>query len=208
MASTATVSANRADGFNALMAPGMVAPDAQQLCALFDALFGASENTCLVADGEEPLYLPVDATHAQARIIFRHDYVASALHEVAHWCIAGSARRCRIDYGYWYAPDGRDARQQAEFERVEARPQALEWLFNEACGLVFRPSIDNLTGAAIDSTGFVHAIAAAAHDYCARGLPARARVFHAALCARRGGFVAPDAANYVAARLLPSGDGR
>ena len=203
MASTATESANRADCCAAL-----VAPDAQQLCVLFDALFGASESTCLVAGGEEPLYVPADATHEQARIIFRHDYVASALHEIAHWCIAGSARRCELDYGYWYAPDGRNARQQAEFERVEARPQALEWLFSEACGLVFRPSIDNLNGAVIDSTGFVHAIAAAARDYCEWGLPARARVFHAALCARRSGFVAPDTAYYVAARLLPSGDGR
>ncbi len=208
MASTAFVSANRADRSAVRTAPDIALPDAQQLCVLFDALFGTSENTCLVAGGDEPLYVPADATHAQARIIFRHDYVASALHEVAHWCIAGSARRGRIDYGYWYAPDGRDARQQAEFERVEARPQALEWLFNEACGLVFRPSIDNLSGTAIDSTGFVHAIVAAARDYCEQGLPSRARIFHAALCARRGGFIAPRAAHYLAARLLPSGDGR
>ncbi|MBK6287338.1 MAG: elongation factor P hydroxylase [Gammaproteobacteria bacterium] len=198
MASTATASASRAEG----PAPGVAAPDARQLCALFDELFGASENTCLVAGGEEPLYVPADCAHARARIIFRHDYVASALHEIAHWCIAGSARRRELDYGYWYTPDGRDALRQAEFERLEARPQALEWLLSEACGAVFRPSIDNLGGAAHDPGAFVHAIAAAARDYCVRGMPPRARLFHAALCRWRGGQAAPDAAHYVATRLL------
>lgn len=203
MASTVSASASRAER------PGEdKAPDAQQLCALFDDLFGASENTCLVAGGEEPLYVPADSSCVKARIIFRHDYVASALHEIAHWCIAGSARRRVLDYGYWYAPDGRDARQQAEFERVEARPQALEWVLSEACGLVFRPSIDNLSGAARDPSAFVHAIAAAARDYCVRGLPPRARLFHAALCGRRDGYAAPLAAHYVAARLLAADNGQ
>ena len=95
--------------------------------------------------GEEPLYLPSsDPDRAPHRIVYREDYFASALHEVAHWCLAGVARRDREDYGYWYAPDGRDAQAQVEFERVEARPQALEWIFSDACGFPFELSADNL----------------------------------------------------------------
>ena len=48
-----------------------------------------------------------------------------------HWCLAGTRRRQRVDYGYWYAPEGRDEAQQAAFFAVEAAPQALESLFCE-----------------------------------------------------------------------------
>ena len=84
--------------------------DAATLIELFDREFLATENTRLEGGGEEPVYLPADARCANHRIVFRHDYAASALHEVAHWCIAGSARRKLHDYGYWYAPDGRVAK--------------------------------------------------------------------------------------------------
>ena len=50
----------------------------------------------------------------------------SALHEVAHWCIASAGRRRCRDYGYWYIPPPRDATAQTEFFAVEARVQALE----------------------------------------------------------------------------------
>lgn len=155
-----------------------------ELCALFDELFLATENTRLVPGGEEPLYVPADARRPWHRIVFRHDYLASALHEVAHWCIAGAARRRLPDYGYWYAPDGRDAAAQREFERLEARPQALEWIFSAACGQRFRPSADNLAGVPGDGAAFGHAIATAAQRFCAAGLPRRAARFHAALAAR------------------------
>ncbi len=39
-----------------------------------------------------------------------------------HWCIAGKARRNRVDFGYWYCPDGRDAQTQSQFEDVEVKP--------------------------------------------------------------------------------------
>ena len=110
-----------------------VALDHRALCALFDRVFREDQNTVLVAGGEEPVYLPADERFPHHRIVFRHDYVASALHEVAHWCVAGAARRALTDYGYWYAPDGRSTERQAEFEAVEARPQALEWIFSSAC---------------------------------------------------------------------------
>jgi hypothetical protein len=160
--------------------------DCAELCALFDALFLATENTRLLPGGEEPVYLPADATHPHHRIVFRHDYVASALHEIAHWCIAGRARRAQVDYGYWYAPDGRDTAAQRAFERIEARPQALEWILSEACGLAFRPSIDNLSGAAGDTEAFAQAIADAADVLLREGLPPRAARLHAALLQRCG----------------------
>src|SRR3546814_2809228 len=50
---------------------------------------------------------------------------------VAHWCLAGAARRRQDDYGYWYAADGRDLEQQHLFEQVEVKPQALELLFSD-----------------------------------------------------------------------------
>ena len=63
---------------------------------------------------------------------------------MSHWCIAGKERRDLSDFGYWYAPDGRSSAQQQAFERVEIKPQALEYLFTLACGRRFQVSQDNL----------------------------------------------------------------
>jgi elongation factor P hydroxylase len=183
-------------------APTRAIADAAELCALFDALFLETENTCLLAGGEEPVYLPADAAHPHHRIVFRHDWLASALHEVAHWCIAGAARRLLVDYGYWYAPDGRDAAAQREFERIEARPQALEWILSEACGLAFRPSSDNLAGAPGDAGGFARAIAAHAARMLDRGLPPRAARLRAALARQTGIAPLVVPGQFDASRLL------
>ena len=180
-------------------------PDCDALCALFDELFLASENTRLVQGGDEPVYLPADAGCPEHRIVFRLDYAPSALHEIAHWCIAGAARRQLLDYGYWYSPDGRDAPTQREFERLEARPQALEWLLNEACGMRFRPSVDNLHGAPGDLPAFAAAIAREAAAYCVNGLPPRAARLHAALAAHFGGRATLRPEDHDARRLLDGG---
>ena len=180
-------------------------PDCDALCTLFDELFLASENTRLVQGGDEPVYLPADAGCPEHRIVFRLDYAPSALHEIAHWCIAGAARRQLLDYGYWYSPDGRDAPTQREFERLEARPQALEWLLNEACGMRFRPSVDNLHGAPGDLPAFAAAIAREAAAYCVNGLPPRAARLHAALAARFGGRATLRPEDHDARRLLDGG---
>ena len=119
------------------------AADADALTALFNRLFSDAENTELEGGADEPLYEPANDA-APAKIYFRADYAASALHEVAHWCIAGAERRGLVDYGYWYSPDGRDADAQRRFLQVESRPQALEWAFSQACGRDFRLSLDNL----------------------------------------------------------------
>lgn len=114
------------------------------LIDIFAREFAASHRTRLVAGGEEPLYRPAATPGDWHEIVFRHDYFQSALHEIAHWCVAGATRRQQLDYGYWYSPDGRTRAQQAEFERVEARPQAVEWVLTVACGRRFAVSLDNL----------------------------------------------------------------
>lgn len=116
------------------------------LILLFNVCFEQSENTILVGDADEPIYLPASNLHNKHRIIFTKDYFSSALHEVAHWCVAGEKRRQQIDYGYWYLPDGRNAEQQKQFEQVEIKPQALEAAFSLACNIGFRVSVDNLSG--------------------------------------------------------------
>jgi elongation factor P hydroxylase len=151
------------------------AHDARDLEEIFAACFAASHRTVLVGGGDEPLYAPGEPH----RIVYRADYFASALHEVAHWCIAGGARRALVDYGYWYVPDGRDAAQQVAFERVEAAPQALEWMFAEACGSDFRLSADNLAEG--PSEAFGAAVAARRERYRRAGLPPRAALFERSL---------------------------
>lgn len=128
------------------------------LIHLFNDTFLVPYRTRLVGGGEEPEYLPADNDTSEHRIIFTRDYFSSALHEIAHWCIAGEQRRQQVDYGYWYAPDGRTSQQQHAFEKVEAKPQAIEWLFSRACGIPFRLSADNLTGETVISEQFRQAV--------------------------------------------------
>ncbi|EGU47215.1 hypothetical protein VII00023_13357 [Vibrio ichthyoenteri ATCC 700023] len=120
--------------------------DYQDLIKIFNDTFSASYNTVLELGGDEPIYLPADAQHPQHRIIFARGFYASALHEIAHWCVAGPERRLLEDFGYWYEPDGRTAQVQAEFEKVEIRPQAYEWILALSAGFPFSVSCDNLNG--------------------------------------------------------------
>lgn len=162
--------------------PARVEQTAATLERIFAACFRQTYRTVLVGGGDEPLYVPSRTPESSPhRIVYRADYFASALHEVAHWCLAGGARRTQEDYGYWYAPDGRSADQQAEFERVEARPQALEWLFSEACGFDFHLSADNLEGGFGPSERFEAAVSAARSRFLEKALPDRAARFREAL---------------------------
>ncbi|MFZ0022326.1 elongation factor P hydroxylase [Acinetobacter sp.] len=110
-------------------------------------------NVTLVRGEFEPEYFPA-STDSPARIQFAHGFFNSALHEISHWTIAGDKRRLLPDLGYWYAPDGRTREQQALFEQVEIKPQAIEWMFAQAFGRKFRVSLDNLTGDGGDGTSF------------------------------------------------------
>lgn len=148
-----------------------------QVIDIFNTLFFASHNTCLMGGASEPLYRPADASNSYHQINFTQDYFASALHEVAHWCVAGEKRRLETDYGYWYSPDGRNEVQQNLFEKVEIKPQAIEWMFSAAANYRFRLSSDNLVGCSEPSQDFKLNVCAQIHSYCEEGFPERARLF-------------------------------
>lgn len=176
-------------------------PDPEHLITLFNRLFATSENTRLVRGEGEPIYRPADDDCSFHRIEFAHGFFASALHEIAHWCIAGKERRQQLDYGYWYAPDGRDQHQQQAFEQVEVKPQALEWILSRACGKAFRVSVDNLNGVATDPLPFKQAVFAQVQAYCHSGLRGRASELVAELSRFYGTNDALDAQAYSLSEL-------
>ena len=155
------------------------------LMHLFDGLFAETERTRLIRGDGEPEYLPASETCPYHQVIFAHGFYESALHEISHWCIAGKARRLLPDFGYWYEPDGRTAEQQRQFEQVEIKPQALEWILSVACGRRFRISADNLNGDDPDQLAGEQAFRAAVCDqaqtYLRDGLPPRAEMLKQAL---------------------------
>ncbi len=112
------------------------------LIQTFEAIFPTLQ---IRGGADEPFYQAPKSGHS-AMLFFREDYTRSLLHEMAHYCLAGNRRRQLDDFGFWYTPCGRDAHQQAEFERVEARPQGLEWVFCELLDLPFSPSLDDFSG--------------------------------------------------------------
>lgn len=143
------------------------------LINLFNQLFKDDYNTILVKGGSEPIYLPAADEQPYHRIIFTHDFYASALHEIAHWCVAGEARRLLVDFGYWYKPDGRTAQEQAEFENVEVRPQAFEWLMSVAANKKFYFSADNLESNLVASQQFKQKVLSTVYKLLDNELPPR-----------------------------------
>ena len=160
--------------------------NANQLINLFNGLFADRFNTRLESGGEEPVYLPADDQCDHCRLVFRSDYVSSALHEISHWCIAGERRRQVVDFGYWYNPDGRTEVQQRTFEQMEVKPQALEWIFSVAAGHTFNISADNLSAGTGASEGFVRSVIDQARVWCVSPMPGRASAFAKALSERFG----------------------
>ncbi|HEB91051.1 MAG TPA: ATPase [Deltaproteobacteria bacterium] len=161
---------------------GRGAIEVADLEGIFRECFFEEHRTVLVGGGEEPVYLPSpDPGRLPHRIVYREDYLASALHEVAHWCLAGQRRRRLEDYGYWYVPDGRNADEQRAFERVEAAPQALEWIFSDACRVPFHLSVDNLEGDAGPSPDFQALVEEQRRRFLGKGLPPRAAAYRYAL---------------------------
>lgn len=164
----------------------MKEPVVDDLIDLFNQLFKESLNTILVKGDDEPIYLPADGENPYHRVIFAHGFYASALHEIAHWCVAGPERRKLEDFGYWYKPDGRTADEQAEFEKVEVRPQAFEWLMSSAAGHKFHFSADNLSSDIGASDSFKSNVLAQVHLLLEEGLPNRVGRLVEALCQHRG----------------------
>jgi elongation factor P hydroxylase len=172
----------------------------QDIIKLFNGVFADTHNTrllCALCDGrngvlDEPVYEPANTQHDYHQIVFAHGYFASALHEISHWCLAGKARRLLEDFGYWYRPDGRSSQQQIQFEKVEVKPQALEWLFSIASGRVFVASADNLAGEKGDDLAFRLLVSAQARAYVSQKLPPQAALMLAQLTLAYGGQVTID----------------
>lgn len=129
-------------------------------------------NTLLRGGFSEPFYQPA-RQNLSAQIQFSHDYFRSALHELAHWCVAGEQRRKLDDYGYWYAPDGRNQEQQELFFSCEVVPQAFEWALSLVCGVKFEVSVDNLSNTTSGAEQFKLAVYEKLKGYLKSGFPAR-----------------------------------
>ncbi len=158
--------------------------NANDLITIFNDLFKETENTILIGNHEEPLYIPSDDKHPHHRVIFTRDYFASALHEIAHWCLAGEKRRLLLDYGYWYFPEGRTREQQIQFERAEIKPQALECIFAMAAKSRFMVSQDNFSEQSKNNEfSFADKVAEQVAIYLSEKLPDRAHQFRQALLA-------------------------
>ena len=85
------------------------------------------------------------------------------------------------DFGYWYEPDGRSEAQQRLFEKVEVKPQALEWILATAAGFRYFASADNLNGQPGDTQPFKQAVYEQVKVYAEKGLPKRAETLRQAL---------------------------
>jgi elongation factor P hydroxylase len=145
---------------------------------VFHQAFLMPFNTELIGGADEPIYRPADSQNGRNRLFYRQDYLSSALHEIAHWCIAGPERLQREDFGYWYHPDGRNPEQQHIFEAAEVKPQALEWIFSIACGHLFSISVDNLEGTGASGSSFKQDVVNQALFWCDKDvLPTRAGRF-------------------------------
>lgn len=154
----------------------------EDITAIFDGVFMPHYQTRLVRGKDEPLYRPADEQTPYHQIIFARGFYASALHEISHWCIAGTKRRQLEDYGYWYLPDGRNAQEQSAFEQAEIAPQALESLFADACGRIFHVSVDNLGGdVEVDRAAFFEKVNTRKQRFLQGGLPTRANALYVAL---------------------------
>ena len=162
-------------------------PTSTDIERIFNVTFAKRLNTVLIGGAAEPFYRPADTEDSRHRIFYREDFVSSSLHEVAHWMVAGETRRLLPDWGYWYAPDGRDAAQQQMFERMEVKPQALEWLLHVACGLRFQVSLDNLSNQVGSGDAFKERVYAQACCYICDGVHERMQRFYDALSAAFGG---------------------
>lgn len=116
----------------------------KQIAGCFNSTLGLRYRVRLIGGAHEPLYQPGDPDWALIR--YKLDYPASALHELAHWCIAGHARRKQVDYGYWYDPPPRTESAQVRFAAVELPVQALESILARACERPFQVSVDDVDG--------------------------------------------------------------
>lgn len=179
--------------------------DSVRLEKVFNSCFEQRYRTRLLGGADEPVYLPASSPGQHHALYYRSDFFASALHEVAHWCLAGDQRRAQPDFGYWYTPDDRDVEQQRAFEAVEYQPQALEWFFSRACFFRFRVSADNLAldrQGLLDNSAFKQRVLYQALQWRRTGLPPRADMFYQALCLEFGTALSPSQLRFDLADLV------
>ena len=146
---------------------------AEQIADSFNAVFSGGCNTIMLGGASEPLFVPASGEQP-ARIHYTRDYARSALHEAAHWCIAGIDRRGLLDFGYAYQPPPRTQKQQQRFFLLERDTQALELLFCDAAELDFQPSPDNLDIEREMLDDFYRCVAERAGEWAKSRLPPRA----------------------------------
>ena len=159
---------------------------ALRIAELFNERLGRDHNTVLHGGAHEPLYVPAGKGAGAelcnpAKLYFTLDYPRSALHEIAHWCLAGCERRNKIDFGYRYTAPPRSQVQQERFFALELRTQALELIFCRAAGLNFSPSADNLEVDRQVISAFHLQIERTATCWLDTGVQGRAQTFLSAL---------------------------
>ena len=154
---------------------------AHDLELIFEECFALAFNTQLVGGVDQPLYQPADKKNTNNKIFYREDFFSSALHEVAHWCIASNKRRKLLDFGYWYDGSSRNNVQQTQFQSVELVPQAIELLFSQACHYSFVVSVDSFSVPQGDIMIFDREVKEKAKQLSVSGLPSRAVIFLQAL---------------------------
>lgn len=115
--------------------------------------------------------------------------------------MAGKERRKLEDFGYWYEPDGRSEERQRDFEKVEVKPQALEWILATAAGFRYFASADNLNGNPGDTQPFKQAVYEQVKTYAEKGLPKRAETLCHALAIFYGTEDRIDLSKFDVARI-------
>lgn len=172
----------------------MAVPSQDQLiAAVFNTTF-ADCNVSLIGGATEPRYLAATIKRS-AQLLYTADFSSSALHEAAHWCLAGRQRRLLDDFGYYYVPaELRNADDQLCFEAAEVRTQAVEWLFSIAAGVQFHLSVDSIGR---DTRDFREAVLIEVQARLRNGLPSRAVRFRDVLAVAFGGTNDPTWARLV-----------
>lgn len=155
------------------------------LLNLLNTQYLSEYNTRIIGGFDEPFY-QASVRGEAAQIQFSHDYIRSALHELAHWCVAGVERRKQNDYGYWYAADGRTQQQQNAFYRVEIKPQTIEWALCLLIDEPFEPSVDNLNNETEGEKKFAESLHQQMLVFLREGFPKRAQEILVMIALERG----------------------
>lgn len=169
-----------ADSIGAVDDPAAEGLHHLHIAQIFNQCFRSSYATEMKGGADEPHYLPA-AGGQYAQLHYREDFAASALHEAAHWCIAGVRRRLMEDFGYAYLTPPRDDQQQLRFFAFEVRNQSLESLFAAAAGNHFDVSADNPTWDLTEFRAQVGAQREATRQWLQSDAGERARTFIEAL---------------------------